>query len=93
MSRHNKVVYQYLKAHNICVSCGRKTSGETVRCDVCREKYNRNARIRERQIKIQESLIYCNKCCKNTVKFNGLCDECYGAVVIPDFLRSKSGKA
>lgn len=93
MSRHNKVVYQYLKAHNMCVTCGNRTNGETVRCDVCSEKYNRNARIRAREIKIQQLTIYCSKCGKNAVKYNGLCDECYGEVVIPDFLRSKSGKA
>ena len=90
MGKHNKVIYQYLKAHKICVSCGRKTNGEKVRCDVCSEKYNRNARIRAREIKIQQLTIYCSKCGKNVVKSNGLCDECYGEVVIPEYLRGKA---
>ena len=90
MGKHNKVIYQYLKAHKICVSCGRKTNGERIRCDECSDRYNANARRRAREIKIQESLIYCNKCGKNVVKSNGLCDECYEAVVIPEYIRGKA---
>lgn len=86
MSRHNKEIYEYLKNHKICVTCGRKTDGEKVRCDYCNDKYNRIARMRARQIKIQESTIYCNKCKENIVKYNGLCDKCYEDVVIPKYL-------
>ena len=87
MGKHNKVVYEYLKAHKICVSCGRKTNGERIRCNLCSDKYNRNAREKAKRIKIQESLIYCSKCNKNVVKYNGLCDECYEEVVIPEYIR------
>ena len=87
MGKHNKVVYQYLKEHNICVSCGRKNDGERVRCGVCSDKYNRNARIRARELKIQQLTVYCSKCKQNAVKYSGLCDECYGEVVIPEYLR------
>jgi predicted amidophosphoribosyltransferase len=87
MGKHNKVVYEYLKSHNLCVSCGRKTNWDKVRCASCSERYNRNARLKARQIRIQKSYIYCSKCGKNVVKSNGLCDECYGEVVIPEYLR------
>lgn len=87
MSKHNRVIYQYLKRNHICVACGEKTNGETVRCYKCNEKYNRNARRKTKELKLQESLIYCNKCKKNVVRFNGLCDKCYGEVVIPEYLR------
>ena len=87
MSKHNKVVYEYLKSHKMCVSCGRKINGDKVRCRVCLDRYSAYARRREKEIKIQESLIYCNKCKKNVVKFNGLCDKCYEEVVIPEYLR------
>ena len=90
MGKHNKVVYEYLKSHNLCVSCGRKTNWDKVRCNVCRNRYNANARRKTRERKIQESLIYCNKCGKNVVKSNGLCDECYGEVVIPEYIRGKA---
>lgn len=89
MSKHNRVVYQFLKRNHICVACGEKTNGETVRCYKCNEKYNRNHRRRTKELKIQESLIYCNKCKKNVVKSNGLCDECYKEVVIPDFIKNR----
>lgn len=87
MSRHNRVVYQFLKRNHICVACGEKTNGETVRCYKCNQKYNRNARRKTKELKIQESKIYCNKCKKNVVKSNGLCDKCYKEVVIPEYLR------
>ena len=90
MSKHNKVVYEYLKSHNMCVSCGRKTNWDKVRCSVCSDRYNASARRKAKEIKIQESLIYCNKCKKNVVKSNGLCDKCYGEVVIPEYLRGNS---
>lgn len=89
MGKHNKVVYQYLKSHNLCVTCGRKTNGEHVRCEVCYEKYNRK-RLKPVIEKVQEKKTYCSKCGKNAVKSNGLCDECYEAVVIPEYIRGKA---
>jgi predicted amidophosphoribosyltransferase len=89
MSKHNKVVYEYLKSHNMCVTCGRKTNGEHVRCEVCYEKYNRK-RLKPFREKVQENKTYCSKCEKNTVKYSGLCDKCYGEVVIPEYLRGNS---
>ena len=90
MGRHNKVVYQYLKSHNMCVTCGRKTNGEHVRCDVCYEKYNRKRLKKPIKEKIQVEKIYCSKCGENIVKYSGLCDKCYGEVVIPEYLRGKA---
>lgn len=90
MGRHNKVVYEYLKSHNICVTCGRKTNGKHVRCDVCYEKYNRKRLKKPIKEKIQVEKIYCSKCGENIVKHSGLCDKCYGEVVIPEYLRGKA---
>lgn len=92
MSKHNKVIYQYFKINRMCVTCGRKTNGEKVRCDVCYEKYNRKRLKPRKESKIKATTIYCNKCKKKVVKFNGLCDKCYEEVVIPNYLRGKSGK-
>ena len=89
MGKHNKVVYEYLKSHNRCVSCGRKTNGERVRCEVCYEKYNRKRLKKPSKVKVQIEKTYCSKCGENIVKHSGLCDECYGDVVIPEFLRGK----
>ena len=80
------MVYQYLKINGMCVTCGRKTNGERVRCEVCYEKYNRK-RLKPKEQKIKPLTIYCNKCKNNIVKHNGLCDKCYEEVVIPNYLR------
>lgn len=90
MGRHNKVVYEYLKSHNLCVSCGRKTNWDKVRCASCSERYNRNARVKaEEQRKIRLHKI-CYRCGSIISQTDKLCDKCYGEVVIPEYLRGKA---
>ena len=72
----------------MCVTCGGKNNTEWVRCSDCYDKYNR-IRLKPQKIKVQMPKIYCSKCQKNIVKNNGLCDKCYGDVVIPSYLRGK----
>ena len=88
MSSHSKLVYQYLKINKMCVTCGGKNDTDRVRCASCYDKYNR-IRLKPNKVKVQMPKIYCNNCKKNVVKSNGLCDECYEDVVIPDFLKGK----
>lgn len=89
MSKHSKVVYEYLKSHNLCVSCGRKTNWDKVRRASCSDRYNRNSRVKaEEQRKIKQHKI-CYRCGSIMSQTDKLCDNCFDEVVIPDFIKNR----
>lgn len=96
MSDYSKIAYDFYKRNKICTWCGkRKTNGTRTICDRCSDlrKNNREKYKKAKRNRYIQKISACYKCGSNLSSIKGLCDKCYGEVVIPEYLRGKIGKA